>query len=64
MRSLHIVGRKAGGLADARHILARQRREARTNVYEPSISPKQFHVLENAYYDIASRQNKTIEHRK
>ena len=27
-----------------------------------SISPKEFHVLENAYYDITSQQNKTIEH--
>ena len=29
-----------------------------------SISPREFCVLENAYYDIASQQNKTIEHRK
>ena len=29
-----------------------------------SISPREFCVLENAYYDIASWQNKTIEHRK
>ena len=29
-----------------------------------SISPKEFCILENAYYDIASQQNKTIEHRK
>ena len=26
-----------------------------------SISPKEFHVLANAYYDITSRQDKTIK---
>ena len=29
-----------------------------------SISPKEFHILEDTYYDIASRQNKTTKHRK
>ena len=29
-----------------------------------SISPKEFHMLEDVYYDIASQQNKTIEHQK
>ena len=27
-----------------------------------SISPKEFHILEDAYYDIASQQNKTIKY--
>ena len=27
-----------------------------------SISPEEFCVMENAYYDIACQQNKTIEH--
>ena len=29
-----------------------------------SISPKEFCILEDAYYDIASQQNKTIECQK